>query len=82
MIIKQWEPAPDDDRYRLRGMNKTELINYAQHSADELAYIGKRIGDLTRSLDSTHEHHRAPVIGCPSCDRKLLALARDISGDL
>jgi len=70
------------DNYNLKVMTKTELINYAQHSADELAYIGKRIVELTKSLDSTHTHHQAPVVGCPSCDKKLLALAREISGDL
>lgn len=72
----------NDDNYNLKVMSKTELMNYATHSAEELAYISKRIGELTRSLDSTHAHHKAPVVGCPSCDEKLLRLAQEITGEL
>jgi len=72
----------DPDPYKLKHLSKEDLLNYAMHSADELKYIGNRLNELTKSLDSTHYHHKMPVVGCPSCDAKLLQLAREITGEL
>ena len=70
------------ENYNLKVMSKTELINYARHAADELNYVHRRLDVLTKSLNATHSHHKAPMPGCPSCDNTLLKLAEDIGKEL